>query len=119
MGTVFRKSLVADAITPVGAYAALRSKSEDGAFLLESVVAGERWGRYSILGYRPRTQVWIHGEPGIDPFSKLAELTRAPGADEGDTASLFAQARVGALAYDMVHYATKVEPWPALDQPIA
>jgi len=48
------RTLVADALTPVRAYAALRQADPEGAsFLLESVVGGERWGRFSILGYRP------------------------------------------------------------------
>ncbi len=48
---MYKKTLVVDGITPVGAYQALRKRSEGGSFLLESVVGGERWGRYSILGY--------------------------------------------------------------------
>ena len=45
---------MADGLTPVRAYAALREADPEGAsFLLESVVGGERWGRFSILGYRP------------------------------------------------------------------
>jgi anthranilate synthase component I len=53
-GSIATRTLVADALTPVRAYAALRDADPDGAsFLLESVVGGERWGRYSILGYRP------------------------------------------------------------------
>ena len=53
-GSIATRTLVADALTPVRAYAALREADPDGAsFLLESVVGGERWGRYSILGYRP------------------------------------------------------------------
>lgn len=49
------RTLVADALTPVRAYAALRRADPEGAsFLLESVVGGERWGRFSILGYRPQ-----------------------------------------------------------------
>lgn len=48
------RTLVADGLTPVRAYAALREADAEGAsFLLESVVGGERWGRFSILGYRP------------------------------------------------------------------
>ena len=48
------RTLVADGLTPVRAYAALREADPEGAsFLLESVVGGERWGRFSILGYRP------------------------------------------------------------------
>jgi anthranilate synthase component 1 len=51
---VIEHTFVADALTPVAAYSALRKAAPDRpSFLLESVVGGERWGRYSILGYRP------------------------------------------------------------------
>lgn len=51
---IVTRTLVADGLTPVRAYAALREADPEGAsFLLESVVGGERWGRFSILGYRP------------------------------------------------------------------
>ena len=40
--------VLADTQTPVGAF--LRSDPRPDAFLLESVEAGERWGRYSFLG---------------------------------------------------------------------
>ncbi len=53
-GGIATRTIVADGLTPVAAYAALRSADPHGAsFLLESVVGGERWGRFSILGYRP------------------------------------------------------------------
>ncbi|MEY3369524.1 MAG: hypothetical protein RLZZ361_194 [Cyanobacteriota bacterium] len=44
--------LFADLDTPVSIYAKLKEKSEH-AFLFESVIAGERIGRYSIIGFRP------------------------------------------------------------------
>jgi anthranilate synthase component 1 len=117
---MFRKTLVVDGITPVGAYQALRTRSEGGSFLLESVVPGERWGRYSILGYRPRQHIVLFGEPGVDPFSRLAELSPAGGEDDTDIALRFAHAAVGLIPYDIVHYATKVDAWPELkDRPIA
>jgi anthranilate synthase component 1 len=53
-------TFVADTLTPVRAYAALRSAAGDAAsFLLESVVGGERWGRYSILGYCPKDEMTL------------------------------------------------------------
>ncbi|HLV22763.1 MAG TPA: anthranilate synthase component I family protein [Polyangiaceae bacterium] len=121
MSTVHRKTLVVDGLTPVGAYVALRRTAESGSFLLESVVPGERWGRYSILGYRPRRQVVVHGRSGVDPFAALATQVAAGGPQEPDIAAQFARAHVGTLAYDMVHYATKVEPWPktAESEPVA
>jgi anthranilate synthase component 1 len=111
---MFKKTLVVDGITPVGAYQALRTRSEGGSFLLESVIAGERWGRYSILGYRPKSQHVVYGEAGVDPFTRLSELAPAGGADEPDVAARFATACVGLLSYDMVHFVTKVDPWPEL-----
>ncbi len=116
---VHRKTLVVDGITPVGAYAALRADSGDGSFLLESVVPGERWGRYSILGYRPRSHVVVHGEPDVDPFARLAELVPTGGPPDPDVAARFAGAHVGVVAYDIVHYATKVDAWPDAPGPVA
>lgn len=46
--------LLADQMTPVGVFAKL-SEGADHAFLLESVVGGERIARYSFVGARPAT----------------------------------------------------------------
>ncbi len=55
------RTIVADGLTPVRAYAALREADPEGAsFLLESVVSGERWGRFSILGYRPWYEILLN-----------------------------------------------------------
>ena len=48
---IVTRTLAADHVTPVRAYAALRSHAPSlSSFLLESVHPGERWGRYSIIG---------------------------------------------------------------------
>jgi anthranilate synthase component 1 len=109
----YQKTVVVDGITPVAAYAALRTVAGEGSFLLESVVPGERWGRYSVLGYRPRRHLAVHGSLGDDPFRKLTELVPAGENVQQDVASRFASAHVGVVNYDAVHYATKVDPWPA------
>lgn len=117
---MLKKTLVVDGLTPVGAYQALRSRSEGGSFLLESVVPGERWGRFSILGYRPRSHIVLYGEPGRDPFARLAELFPTGEPDDEDVATRFARAAVGMIPYDIVHYATKVAAWPdSAREPIA
>jgi anthranilate synthase component 1 len=107
-----RKTLVVDGLTPVGAYQALRARSDAGSFLLESVVPGERWGRYSILGYRPRAQLVVYGEAGVDPFQRLGQLFPAGEPSDEDVATRFARAAVGLIPYDIVHFATKVPAWP-------
>ena len=109
MDKVHQKTVVVDGITPVAAYAALRNHAGDGSFLLESVVPGERWGRYSVLGYRPRQQIIVPGNPNEDPFTTLGQLLKTEVEGPQDIAARFAGARVGVINYDAVHYATKVD----------
>jgi len=112
MPEVHKKILVADGLTPVSAYSALRGQAPGGSFLLESVVGGERWARYSILGYRPQSTVTLFGEEGVDPFAKLQELVGPAEAQAACPAERFATAHVGLLCFDMVHFSTKVPRWP-------
>ena len=54
------RTLLADHLTPVTAYerlAAADRAGADHAFLLESVVGGERIARYSFLATNPRTLI--------------------------------------------------------------
>jgi anthranilate synthase component I len=125
-------TLVGDGLTPVRAYAALRAADPDGAsFLLESVVGGERWGRYSILGYRPRWEALLDrqgwslrpgsGDPSGasvpklsfaegDPIETAATLFRRPPPGDPSMAARFAASHVGYLAWDIVHRIEKVPP---------
>jgi anthranilate synthase component I len=50
------RTLSADTITPVAAFAAVAPDGDD-AFLLESVERGESIGRYSFIGVRPRRTI--------------------------------------------------------------
>src|SRR5512140_2665694 len=126
------RTFVADDLTPVRAYAALRRAAPDAAsFLLESVVGGERWGRYSILGYRPRYEATLGpsgwtvtsgrdgadapppslGRPG-DPLAAAQELFKATDPrTEGNPAARLARANVGYLAWDIVATIDKVPGW--------
>ena len=45
------QEFLADTETPVSAYLKIRDKSF--SYLLESADGGERWGRYSFIGYKP------------------------------------------------------------------
>lgn len=120
MTTVHERTLVADGMTPVGAYAALRQSAGGGSFLLESVEGGERWGRFSILGYRPKSDVIVRGRPDVDPFAELGQRIRTSlGSTVSDVAARFARSHVGMIGYDAVHYTTKVDPWPGAQDPVA
>lgn len=125
MTKLFSETRPSDALTPVAAYAALRAHAGEGAsFLFESVVGGERWGRYSILGYKPRYEL-VHGWDGIRVEGKLPEGRAL--ADEGDPlariapllspvgparspAERFASGHVGFFAWDLVHRIEAVPP---------
>jgi anthranilate synthase component 1 len=113
-------SFVADTLTPVRAYAALRHAAGDAAsFLLESVVGGERWGRYSICGYRPKREAILlpdgrwHGEDNApDPLRAGEHLFRvAHERRPGNPAERLARSQVGYLAWDLVHAIEKVPGW--------
>src|SRR5689334_18274480 len=54
-----RETLV-DRVTPVSVYERL-SRGERHAYLLESVEGGERFGRYSFVGTRPRALLSCRG----------------------------------------------------------
>jgi anthranilate synthase component 1 len=127
-------TFVADTLTPVRAYAALRRAAGDSAsFLLESVVGGERWGRYSILGYRPKQEMTLQANgQWVGADGRPAALVRAAGArdpleaaqalfqpsrsreDIVNPAARFAHAYVGYLAWDLVHSIERVPGWGAL-----
>jgi anthranilate synthase component 1 len=125
-------TFVADTITPVRAYAALRRAAGSAAsFLLESVVGGERWGRYSIIGIRPTKELslmpsgqWIDalGRPafpaspirGGDPLSAIQSLfepSSEAGIDALDPATRFSRAYVGYLGWDLIPMIAKVNGW--------
>ena len=98
-------TIVEDCETPVSAY--LKLRGDDPSFLLESAEQGQRVGRYSFIGYKPRDVVrWSLGDPG-DPFEMAREA-----ASQHDIAHIegmppFAGGAVGMFGYDLVR---TVEP---------
>jgi anthranilate synthase component 1 len=117
--------VLADRETPVSVYEQLVG-DEDG-FLLESVEGGERWARWSFVGWKPHFTLLAHDGvvtatgphppdlPEGDPLAVLADVVaryRTPGPEAAGQTSkilgdppppLFAGA-VGYLAYDAVRY---------------
>jgi anthranilate synthase component 1 len=101
-------SFVEDCETPVSAFLKLRAlASGDGAFLLESAEQGQRVGRWSFIGFRPREIVrWSLGDGG-DPYALAAE--RVEHFDQAPIAGgpPFTGGAVGVFGYDLVR---AVEP---------
>jgi anthranilate synthase component I len=100
-----RHSFVDDLETPVSAFLKLRGRRpEFPAFLLESAEQGQRVGRWSFIGVRPRKVVrWSLGDPG-DPYDlAAAEVAATPQAPlPGADAPPFAGGAVGVFGYDLV-----------------
>ena len=120
------RELVLDADTPVAALAKIARPPF--CFLLESVVGGERWARYTFLGTEPK-EVWRYrgriverwtAGPGWrpageteDPIGHLAQRMRrlAPAAPPG--LPRFIGGAVGYLGYDLVRTVERLSPGPA------
>jgi anthranilate synthase component I len=122
---IFTLTLAADQVTPVRAYAALRSHAPDrSSFLLESVVPGERWGRYSIVGCRAEAETLFH--PGVDVLGLLAKDIDAmasaedPAGDKPPNVALaerFSEALVGYIGYEAIEPLHRLKPWKHEDPP--
>ena len=103
-----RHTFIADTETPVSAFLKLRGRNpETPGFLLESAEQGQRIGRYSFIGVRPRKIVrWSLGDDG-DPYAiadaEVKAYRQAPLIDGPP----FAGGAVGLFGYDLVR---TVEP---------
>jgi anthranilate synthase component I len=94
-----RQTFIDDCQTPVSAFLKLRESGP--SFLLESADQG-RVGRYSFIGFRPRSVLrWSLGDPGDPYVLAAAELNRFDVARLPDLPP-FAGGAVGMFAYDLV-----------------
>ena len=120
------REVVTDADTPVGAFAKIARPPF--AFLLESLVGGERWARYTFLGTEPReawryrgTQVerwtpaagWQRAGETPDPIAHLADRMRSLPAVPVPGLPRFTGGAVGYLGYDIVRSIERLPAAPA------
>lgn len=118
------RQLLADVLTPVSA---LTKVGSDGhSFLLESVVGGEKIGRYSFIGSVPfltfkarRNHVSIVGgdEEGDyevdDPMDELKKLLSRYRVAHVEGLPRFTSGAVGYFAYDVVRYTEDLPDAPS------
>src|ERR1700722_6277734 len=106
-----RETFIADCETPVSAFLKLRELAPgEPAFLLESAEQGQRMGRYSFIGFRPRSVLrWSLGDSG-DPYAMAAAAVagcRQAPLPAGVGELPFTGGAVGFFGYDLVR---TVEP---------
>jgi anthranilate synthase component 1 len=65
------ETFIEDCETPVSAF--LKLRADGPAFLLESAEQGQRVGRWSFIGWRPRSVLRWRLEDGGDPYALAAE----------------------------------------------
>src|SRR5215211_319135 len=121
------RQLVGDTLTPVSAFC--KVQEEGPAFLFESVVGGERLGRYSFLGSGPFLQFQAHHhtvtiddgrsqstQEHPDPLRLLEELLAKYRAPHVPGLPRFCGGAVGYAGYDTVRYVERLPNAPADDR---
>lgn len=121
------RQLVGDTLTPVAAYC--RIQWGPCAFLFESVVGGEKIGRYSFLGSDPFLQIDAYGNEVVlidssgtkrstvdDPLDELARLLGGYRAVHVPGLPRFCGGAVGYFGYDVIRYTERLPNAPPDDR---
>jgi anthranilate synthase component I len=114
-------SFIEDCETPVSAFLKLRALAPgEPAFLLESAEQGQRVGRWSFIGLRPRTVLRWSLADGGDPYAlaaeRVARFDQAPLEDERASVPPFIGGAVGFFGYDLVRTVEPLGPPPGGSQ---
>jgi anthranilate synthase component 1 len=106
-----RHTFVEDCETPVSAFLKLRGAGP--AFLLESAEQGQRVGRWSFIGYRPRDVLRWRLSDGGDPYALAADAVARQRQAPLPGLPPFAGGAVGFFGYDCVRTVERLaEPNP-------
>ncbi|MDW7773780.1 MAG: anthranilate synthase component I [Desulfobulbaceae bacterium] len=124
------RTIIADLDTPLTIYAKI-ADDDRHAFLFESMEGGEKWGRYSFIGFDPLVtfassghSVRINDAAGgqragsqspADPLHELRTLLASFNATTAPGLPRFYGGAVGFLGYDMVRF---IEDIPDANPPI-
>lgn len=128
---VFRQ-ITSDALTPVLAYARIAREGHD-SFLFESVIGGEKPGRYSFLGADPVEKIEVFGKkltrflPGEsaqsfeseDPLGEIQKFLDKCKAPHLPGLPRFLGGAVGFLGYDTVRFVENLPNVPLDDRGLA
>jgi anthranilate synthase component 1 len=113
------REIVADLDTPLTVFAKVAA-GESHAFLFESLEGGEKWGRYSFIGFDPFLTITSRGERLVirraeeveerqgNPLVELKKLLASFNAHQADYLPRFFGGLVGYLGYDMIRFIEKM-----------
>lgn len=113
------KEIYADIITPISLLRRI-AQGDSRCFLLESIEGGEKWARYSFLGFDPSVRIFCKNgvvtlEDGgaatsldQDPYEALRELMEHYRSPKQKDMPPFTGGLVGYFAYRMIGYAEPV-----------
>ena len=120
------REIIADLDTPLTIFAKVASQ-DSHAFLFESLEGGEKWGRYSFIGFDPlMTFTSSHEHMEIrrggavetrtgNPLDELRNLLASFRAHQAKSLPRFFGGLVGYLGYDMVRFMEKL---PDIHEPL-
>jgi len=120
------REIVADLDTPLTIFAKVASR-DSHAFLFESLEGGEKWGRYSFIGFDPlmtftsfREDMEIRRGDKTEnltgnPLEELRNLLKSFRAHPAESLPRFFGGLVGYLGYDMVRF---MERLPDMNAPL-
>ena len=112
----------ADLDTPVSAYLKISARFPDDHFLLESVEGGEKWARYSFIGFDPYLRVRADGNRVAirkgevesvraldgDPLKELAGILSGIRYQQATGLPRLSGGAVGFIGYDYVRHIEKI-----------
>lgn len=121
------RQLLSDTLTPVSAYCQIQRGSN--SFLFESVVGGERIGRYSFLGSDPFLQLEAYGNrlvitdakgkterESADPLIDLQQMLDQYRGVQVPGLPRFCGGAVGYAGYDVIRYTERLPNAPPDDR---
>jgi anthranilate synthase component 1 len=127
------RQLTGDGLTPVSAFGRIERTAP--SFLFESVIGGEKVGRFSFLGTEPFLKFEARGHDvsiiqdgdaagsqrfqSRDPFRELQELVERYRAAQWKGLPRFAGGAVGYASYDSVRYTENLPHAPVDDRGLA
>lgn len=113
------KEIYADLVTPITLLRRIAKYRKD-YFLLESIEGGEKWGRYSFIGFDPKARLYcrdgivtVEGEGAAEyktnkPLDILREYMESYKTPKIEGIPPFTGGLVGYFGYNMLGYAEKV-----------